>query len=120
MLFGSRVAALSGGSSTTEGAPATSAPPEPKTSDPKESAKPDAKIGERVTDGELRFVVSSVKCGATRVGDQYLGAKAQGQFCMVKIKVKNISDAPTTFDGDNQTLINTKGQESSADTEAML
>jgi hypothetical protein len=56
VLFGSCVAALSGGSSTTEGAPATSAPAEPKTSDPKESAKPDAKIGERVTDGELRFV----------------------------------------------------------------
>jgi hypothetical protein len=65
-------------------------------------------------------VVSSVKCGATRVGDQYFAAKAQGQFCMVKMKVKNIRDAPTTFDGDNQTLINTKGQEFSADTEAML
>jgi hypothetical protein len=25
---------------------------------------------------------------------------------MVKIKVKNIGDAPTTFDGDNQTMIN--------------
>ena len=61
-----------------------------------------------------------MKCGATRVGDQYFGAKAQGQFCMVKIKVKNISDAPTTFDGDNQTLINKKGQDFSADTEAMV
>jgi hypothetical protein len=39
---------------------------------------------------------------------------------MVKMKVKNISDVPTTFDGDNQTLINQKGQEFSADTEAAV
>jgi hypothetical protein len=32
--------------------------------------------------------------------------------------VKNVSDEPTTFDGDNQTLINKKGQEFSSDTEA--
>lgn len=122
LIFGSCVALLAGGgNSTTEGAPATTAPPASDEPAPKESAaKPEAKIGEPVKDGELRFVVSSVKCGATRVGDQYLGAKAQGQFCMVNMKVKNISDGPTTFDGDNQTLINTKGQESSADTEAML
>jgi hypothetical protein len=36
------------------------------------------------------------------------------------MNVKNISDASTTFDGDNQTLINKKGQEFSADTEAMF
>ena len=46
--------------------------------------------------------------------------KAQAQCCLVKIKVKKISDGPTTFDGDNQTLINTKGQDFSADTEAMF
>jgi uncharacterized protein DUF4352 len=117
------VALLGGGSPSTEGAPATTAPADKPASDkPKESAAPkaEAKIGEPVKDGELRFVVNSVKCGTTRVGDQYFGAKAQGQFCMVKMKVKNISDGPTTFEGDNQTLINTKGQESSADTEAML
>jgi hypothetical protein len=75
--------ALLGGSSTTEGAPATTAPADQPASDkpaPEESAKPkEAKIGEPVKDGELRFVVSGVKCGATRVGDQYFGAKAQGQ-----------------------------------------
>jgi hypothetical protein len=123
VLFGSCVAALSSGGSTTEGAPATTAPADKPASDkPNESAAPkaEAKIGEPVKDGELRFVVNSVKCGATRVGDQYLGAKAQGQFCMVNMKVKNISDGPTTFDGDNQTLINQKGQQFSADTEAML
>jgi hypothetical protein len=101
-------------------APASPTAPADESAKPKESAKPDAKIGEPVTDGELRFVVNSVKCGATRVGDEYFGAKAQGQFCLVRMKVKNISDAPTTFDGDNQTLINKKGQEFSADTEAMF
>jgi hypothetical protein len=99
--------------------PPTSEEPEPEPTE-EEKPEPEAKIGDRVTDGALRFVVSSVKCGATRIGDQYLNTKAQGQFCMVKIKVKNISDGPTTFDGDNQTLINTKGQDFSADTEAMF
>ena len=31
---------------------------------------------------------------------------------------KNISDEPTTFDGDNQTLINKKGQQFSPDVQA--
>ena len=34
----------------------------------------------------------SVKRGFTRVGGQYLNTKAQAQFCLVKIKVKNIND----------------------------
>jgi hypothetical protein len=120
---GAILSAIGGGEdATTAGPTASSALPadEPASDEPKEPAKPDAKIGEPVTDGELRFVVKSVKCGATRVGDEYFGAKAQGQFCLVKMNVKNISDASTTFDGDNQTLINKKGQEFSADTEAMF
>jgi hypothetical protein len=119
---GAIINAIGGEGPATMSVPSTvanSAPPaeEPPTT---EEPEPEAKIGDRVTDGELRFVVRSVKRGATRVGDQYLNTKAQGQFCLVKIKVKNISDGPTTFHGDNQTLINTKGQDFSADTEAMF
>ena len=125
---GAIIDAIGGEGAATTSVPspvATSEPPadEPPTTEerePEPEPEPEAKIGDRVTDGELRFVVNSVKCGASRIGDQYLNTKAQGQFCLVKIKVKNISDGPTTFDGDNQTLINTKGQDFSADTEAMF
>jgi Domain of unknown function (DUF4352) len=49
---------------------------------------------------------------APSTGDTYLNTKPRGQFCLVTITVKNVSDEPTTFDGDNQTLINKNGKSS--------
>ena len=70
--------------------------------------------------GGLQFTVSKVKCGVTRIGDEYLSTKPQGQFCLVTMKVKNIGGEPQRFDGDNQALFDTKGREFSADTEASI
>ena len=37
-----------------------------------------------------------MKCGC-RIGDQYWGDKAQGQFCLVDLRVKNVSDDPIYY-----------------------
>ena len=55
-----------------------------------------------VRDGKFEFVVKSLKCGAPKVGGQYLEAKAQGQFCLATISVKNIGTEAQTFDASSQ------------------
>jgi hypothetical protein len=42
---------------------------------------------EYAADGH-QFTVTGVRCGVKRVGSQYFGDKAQGQFCLVKLRVK--------------------------------
>jgi len=77
-------------------------------------------IGQPAADGKFSFVVSSVDCSQTRIGNEYFGTDAQGQFCMVNVAVSNIGDKAQTFFGDNATLFNAQGQEFSADTEAAV
>jgi hypothetical protein len=59
-------------------------------------------LGDKVRDGKFEFVVKDVSCGKTKVGNQYLNKKAQGQFCQVTVTVKNISDEAQMFDGSSQ------------------
>jgi hypothetical protein len=37
----------------------------------------------KVRDDAYQFTVTKVRSGVSRVGDSYLGEKAQGQFCLV-------------------------------------
>jgi hypothetical protein len=46
------------------------------------------KVGEKVRDDNYQFTVTKVTYGVKRVGDSYLGEKAQGQFCLVKMRLK--------------------------------
>ena len=48
--------------------------------------------------------MTSVNCGKTQIGSSDFGVKAQGKFCLVSMKVKNIGDKPQTLFGDNQKL----------------
>jgi hypothetical protein len=109
--------------------PATTAQPTPSAtqatskapkSEPEASQPETAKIGEKVRDGGYQFTVTKVTCGVSRVGDQYMGEKAQGQFCMVKLRVKNVSDEPINFSSENQALVDTKGKTYSPDDEAWI
>jgi hypothetical protein len=50
------------------------------------------------TDGKFQFTVTSLKCGATQVGPKDFGQKAQGQFCLVGVTVKNVGDTAELFD----------------------
>lgn len=68
-----------------------------------------AKLGQAVRDGKFEFVAQKVDCGKTQVGTADFGEKAQGQFCLVSVSVKNISNQPQTFDGGDQKAIGSSG-----------
>lgn len=74
-----------------------------------------AAAGSAVRDGKFEFTVTATKCGATKVGNEYLNQKAQGQFCLITIKVKNIGKDARTLDASNMTAFDAKGAEFSAD-----
>ena len=79
-----------------------------------------AKIGQPARDGKFEFTVKSSKCGVAKVGTSMLGAKAQGQFCLVTVNVKNIGKEAQMFDGSSQKAYAANGTEYSADNGAAL
>ncbi|MEU4643967.1 DUF4352 domain-containing protein [Micromonospora sp. NPDC023814] len=79
-----------------------------------------AKIGQSARDGKFEFTVKSSKCGVAKVGDSVLGEKAQGQFCLVTINVKNIGKEAQMFDGSSQKAYAADGTEYSSDTGAAI
>jgi hypothetical protein len=87
---------------------------------PNASEVPTAKIGDKVTDESYQFTVSKISCGVGRVGSQYFGEKAQGQFCMVSLKVKNLGKEPINYSSKNQALVDTKDRTYSPDDGAWI
>lgn len=79
-----------------------------------------AGLNDSVRDGKFEFTVKKVDCGDTKVGPAGFNVRAQGQFCMVSVKVENIGDEAQTMFGDNQLLFDAEGREFSADTEAAI
>jgi hypothetical protein len=59
-------------------------------------------LNQAARDGKFEFVVTAVKCGEPSVGSGFLAKKAQGQFCIVSLSVRNIGDKPQTFFDNNQ------------------
>ena len=74
-----------------------------------------AKLNEPARDGKFEFTVASVDCSKTSVGNQYLNKTAQGQFCLLKVTVKNIGDQSQLFDSSNVSLYDGAGAKFSAD-----
>ncbi|MFF0251276.1 DUF4352 domain-containing protein [Micromonospora zamorensis] len=79
-----------------------------------------AKVGESARDGKFEFTVKSSKCGVAKVGSAPLEQKAQGQFCLVTLNVKNIGKEAQMFDGSSQKAYAADGTEYSADTGAAI
>jgi hypothetical protein len=84
------------------------------------SQPPTVGIGEKVRDDTYQFTVTRVTCGVKRVGSTYANEKAQGQFCLVRMRVKNVGKEPINFSDENQALVDTKGREYSPDDEAWI
>ncbi|WP_327040884.1 DUF4352 domain-containing protein [Micromonospora ureilytica] len=78
------------------------------------------KIGQPARDGKFEFTVKSSKCGVAKIGNDMLGQKAQGQFCLVTVNVKNIGKEAQMFDGSSQKAYAADGTEYSADTGAAI
>ncbi|MFI5488958.1 DUF4352 domain-containing protein [Micromonospora echinaurantiaca] len=79
-----------------------------------------AKIGQAARDGKFEFTVKSAKCGVAKVGSDLLGDKAQGQFCLVTVNVKNIGKEPQTLIDSSQKAYAADGTEYSTDSEAAI
>ena len=76
--------------------------------------------GDKGRDGKFEVTVKSMKCGVDTVGDQYLNEKAQGQFCLVTVKVRNIGKEAQMFSDSDQKAYSSDGTEYSTDTAAGL
>lgn len=116
------IASMGGGDDDPGAGPATTeqqpAAEEPAAEEPAADAGPG--IGDPAEDGDFTFVVESVEDGPERLGDDTFGTSPQGRFVFVTVTVTNHGDAPGSFFGDNQFLIDTEGRKAGADTEAAI
>ncbi|WP_436522320.1 DUF4352 domain-containing protein [Actinoplanes sp. HUAS TT8] len=76
------------------------------------------KVGRPTRDGKFEFTVTGVKCGAEQVGPDGFGEKAQGQFCLVSMSVKNVGDTAEVFNDFSQLAHDAKGAEFQPDSGA--
>lgn len=77
-------------------------------------------IGDAVRDGKFEFTVTKFDCGETEVGNEFFGEKAQGEFCIMTVSVKNIGDVPQLLSSDAQKVFNAQGQEYSTNSSAEI
>lgn len=73
-----------------------------------------------VRDGQFEFTVTNVECGVETIGDDFLSADAQGQFCLISLTVANISDDAQTFSDFSQVAFDAAEREFSTDSAASL
>ena len=84
-----------------------------------EAAEPDiAGVGDPVVDGDFEFTVGGFEEGVAEVGDEYLNEKAQGEFVIIELAVKNIGSESSYFSDGDQKLFDTDGNEYSANSSA--
>lgn len=79
-----------------------------------------AKVGEPARDGKFEFIVKSIECGRPQVGNEFLNKKAQGQFCLVNLNVKNIGDVSQSLSSFNQYAYDAQNRKFTADDTATL
>ncbi|MFC6238048.1 DUF4352 domain-containing protein [Longivirga aurantiaca] len=117
---GDKAATTTPSSTPTSSSP-DSASEEPTESEPAEEpvdALPGLKTA--VADGKFEFTATSLKCGVKSVGNEILGTKAQGQFCLIGITVKNIGDEAQILFDSNQVVFDKDGKKYESDTEAAI
>jgi hypothetical protein len=90
------------------------------TEDSQENQEFDGAIGSKVADGKFTFVVEGYECGIKEVGNEFLSQKAQGEYCVIQVKVTNTGDEAQYMFADNQYLYDQKGRQFSADTTANI
>ncbi|MFV2018626.1 DUF4352 domain-containing protein [Micromonospora sp. LOL_023] len=85
---------------------------------PTQAAEPG--IGDPVRDGKFEFVVNKIECGKAEVGSGFLTKTAQGQYCLITMRIKNIGDEARTFHDGSQSAFDKDGRQFDADTGAGL
>lgn len=73
------------------------------------------KLGAPVRDGNLEFVVSKVTCGVPQMRNGVITRTADGQYCLVDVRVKNVKDDARTLYEPFEKLIDSAGDKHGAD-----
>ncbi|MBU2668290.1 DUF4352 domain-containing protein [Actinoplanes bogorensis] len=125
LCCGGAIATFKGSGDSEEPAAASVAADEttaaPKKAVSKAAEKPQPKaagFGTAVKDGDFQFTVTGMKCGVAKVGGQYLSQKAQGQFCLISVQVKNVGKEAQTLIDSAQKAFDAAGTEFSTDSTA--
>lgn len=106
------------GTDEGDGAAASSSPAKTKQKAAKKQSVPG--IGTPVRDGKFEFTVTKVEKGVAQVGSEFFNEKADGQFVLVHITVKNIGDKAQTLFDSEQDLKDAQGRSFSTDSGASI
>lgn len=79
-----------------------------------------AGMNQPARDGKFEFTVTKVQCGVPQIGDTLLSRKAQGQYCLITVTVKNVGDVARTLAATNQHAYNAAGARYDADAAAAI
>jgi eukaryotic-like serine/threonine-protein kinase len=74
-----------------------------------------SQLGMPVRDGNVQFVVSSVRCGVPEVGSGLVKRTASGQFCLADVRATNVKRDARTLYEPFQKLVDSAGRTHSAD-----
>lgn len=77
-------------------------------------------LGDTVSSSDFEITVTAVETGIERVGDQYFGEEAQGQFVKVFVTVHNLGTSAEYFLDSNQKLIDELDRQHSTSSYAWL
>lgn len=75
-------------------------------------------MGKAAKDGKFQFTVTAMHCGVGKVGDDLLGKKAQGEYCLVNVTVKNVGSTAEIFNSGEQKAAASDGTQFSTDVAA--
>jgi len=78
------------------------------------------KMNAPATDGKFRFTVTGMKCGVDSVGPKGFGEKAQGEFCLVSVSIKNVGTSAEIFNDASQKAYDKANTEYSVDSGAAI
>jgi len=75
-------------------------------------------MNKAAVDGKFQFTVTGMQCGVRSVGPSDFGQKAQGQFCLVSVTIKNVGKSAEVFNDFTQKAYAADGTEFSPDSGA--
>jgi uncharacterized protein DUF4352 len=75
-------------------------------------------MNKATVDGKFQFTATDLECGVDAVGPAEFGEKAQGEFCLISVTVKNVGKTAEVFSDMSQKAYNAKGVEYTADSGA--
>jgi hypothetical protein len=77
-------------------------------------------MNKAATDGKFQFTVTDLRCGLPSVGTDVLNEKAQGEFCLVDVTIKNVGKSAEVFVDSTQQALDADGNTYSVDSGAAI